>query len=252
MAAFIEPELVARYQTNSLNINWQSAFEATFGRTKSLEEDIRDALEFKKDDISVAEYCDKVDKMVDQIMRHKPDRKAIWKMVVAASLNNSDMKKEFLTKKPPDSTGNAKYFSTIDLGNAYYQVELDESSKLKTAFSTRTQQYCFNRMPFGIAAAPVTFQRLMNRVLGKLNWKIAIVYLDDIIIYSNDITKHYENLKLVFDQIKASGLKIKLSKCTFLKQEVKFLGHILTKDGLMTDPDKTKTIQEMQVPKCIK
>ena len=114
MAAFIEPELVARYQTNSLNIDWQSAFEATFGRTRSLEEDIRDALEFKKDDISVAEYCDKMDKMVDQIMRHKPDRKAIWKMVVAASLNNSDMKKEFLAKKPLDSTDLKKQLQTIE------------------------------------------------------------------------------------------------------------------------------------------
>ena len=139
-----------------------------------------------------------------------------------------------------DSLGEAKYFSTIDLGNAYYQVELEETSKLKTAFSTRTQQYCFNRMPFGIAAAPATFQRLMNKVLGDLNWKIAIVYLDDIIIYSKDKTKHYEHLKIIFDKIRASGLKIKLDKCKFLKQEVKFLGHILPKDGLMTDPEKLR------------
>ena len=116
-----------------------------------------------------------------------------------------------------DSLGGAKYFSTIDLGNAYYQVELDDSSKLKTAFSTRTQHFCFNRMPFGIAAAPATFQRLMNKVLGELNWKVAIVYLDDIIIYSETQQKHYENLKIVFDKIKDSGLKIKLEKCTFLK-----------------------------------
>ena len=74
-----------------------------------------------------------------------------------------------------DSLGNAQYFSTLDLGNAYYQVELDEASKVKTAFSTRSQQYGFNRMPFGIAVVPATFQRLMNRVLGELNWKVAIV-----------------------------------------------------------------------------
>ena len=76
-----------------------------------------------------------------------------------------------------DSFGGSRYFSTLDLGNAYYQIELEESSKKKTAFSTRDRQYCFKRIPFGIAAAPATFQKMMSRMLGSLNWKIAIVYL---------------------------------------------------------------------------
>jgi len=151
-----------------------------------------------------------------------------------------------------DNLGSAQFFSTIDFGNAYYQVELEESSKLKTAFSSRSQQYCFNRMPFGIAAAPATFQRLMNKVLDDLNWKIAIVYLDDIIVYSRTKEQHIENLKCVFEKIEKSGLKIKLEKCAFLKQEVKFLGHVLTKEGLSTDPEKTKAIMEMEAPKCVK
>jgi len=78
----------------------------------------------------------------------------------------------------------AKYFTSIDLGNAYYQVELTEDSKFETIFSTKGAQYYFNRMPFGIAAAPATFQKLMNKVLGPLNWKEAVVYLDDILIFS--------------------------------------------------------------------
>ena len=93
-----------------------------------------------------------------------------------------------------DSMGKAQYFSTIDLGQAYYQVELTEESKLKTAFSTKTKQYCFNRMPFGIAAAPATFQRLMNKVIDNLNWKVAITYLDDIIVFSSDKEQHYNCL----------------------------------------------------------
>ena len=151
-----------------------------------------------------------------------------------------------------DHIGNAKYFSTLDLGNAYYQIELEEASKEKTAFSTRNRQYCFNRMPFGIAAAPATFQRMMNKMLEDLNWKIALVYLDDIIIFSKSKEEHYHNLQLVFEKIKQHGLKVKLKKCHFLKESVKFLGHILTKDGLSTDPDKLKAIQEMPTPKCIK
>ena len=114
-----------------------------------------------------------------------------------------------------DHIGNARYFSTLDLGNAYYQIELEEASKEKTAFSTRNRQYCFNRMPFGIAAAPATFQRMMNKMLEDLNWKIALVYLDDIIIFSKSKEEHYHNLQLVFEKIKQHGLKVKLKNVIF-------------------------------------
>ena len=151
-----------------------------------------------------------------------------------------------------DSMGKAKYFSTIDLGQAYYQVELTEDSKLKTAFSTKTKQYCFNRMPFGIAAAPATFQKLMNKVIDDLNWKVAITYLDDIIVFSPSKEQHYKDLESVFEKIKNSGLKVKPTKCHFLNQKVKFLGHELSQDGLATDPSKITAIQQRQRPKCLK
>ena len=96
----------------------------------------------------------------------------------------------------------------IRLGNAFYQVELNEQSKKKTAFSTKNEQYCFNRMPFGIAAAPATFQKLMNKVLGPLNWKEAIVYLDDILIFSSTIKEHIKRVRNVLERIKEAGLKL--------------------------------------------
>ena len=86
-----------------------------------------------------------------------------------------------------DALYDTKYFSSIDLGNAYYQVELEETSQEKTAFSTKTGQFCFNRMPFGIAAAPGTFQELMTKVLEGMQNKGTTVYLDDILIYSKTI-----------------------------------------------------------------
>ena len=89
-----------------------------------------------------------------------------------------------------DSPRGTKWFSSFNLGNAYYQVELEDSSKLKTAFSTRSGQFCFTRMPFGIAAAPVTFQRLMNDILGDMIWKEALVYLDDILVFSDSEAEH--------------------------------------------------------------
>ena len=151
-----------------------------------------------------------------------------------------------------DVLNGSKYFTTLDLGNAYYQVELDEESKIKTAFSTKFEQYCFNRMPFGIAAAPATFQKLMNKVLGELNWKEAVVYLDDILIFAKTKEEHIKRLRNVFQRIKESGLKLKKEKCQFLKKETKFLGHIINQDGIRTEDSKILAIKNYDRPKCIK
>ena len=149
-----------------------------------------------------------------------------------------------------DRLNGSRYFSSIDLGNAYYQVELDDASKPKTAFSTKTGQYCFNRMPFGIAAGPGTFQELMEKVVGTV--KGALVYLDDILIFTDTIEKHYTVLEDVLRKIDQAGLRINPEKCHILKKEIKFLGHILNKDGIQTDPAKLEAIMTYQKPKCIK
>jgi transposase InsO family protein len=145
-----------------------------------------------------------------------------------------------------------KYFSTIDLGNAYYQVELDEESKTKTAFSTKSGQYCFNRMPFGIAAAPATFQKLMTIVLGDLNWKEAVVYLDDILIFSKTLQEHKDRLNRVLSRIGDAGLRVNPEKCKFFKSETKFLGHVINQEGIQTDSSKIEAIVKFERPKCIK
>ena len=143
-----------------------------------------------------------------------------------------------------------RYFTSIDLGNAYYQVELEEDSKLKTAFSTKLGQFCFNRMPFGIAAAPGTFQELMTKVLGGIEQ--TVVYLDDILIFSKSLEQHYEALDKVLDQIGKAGLRINPEKCHILKTEVKFLGHVINDKGIQTDPSKLEAIKTFEKPKCVK
>ena len=151
-----------------------------------------------------------------------------------------------------DILNGAKYFSTIDLGSAYYQVELEEESKEKTAFSTKTGQFCFNRMPFGIAAAPATFQKLMTTVLGEIIWKEAVVYLDDILIFGKNKEEHLHRLERVMKRIDNAGLKVNPEKCLFMKEELKFLGHIINSDGIQTDKGKLEAIQNFERPKCIK
>lgn len=151
-----------------------------------------------------------------------------------------------------DTLHGTKYFSSIDLGNAYYQVELEKDSQEKTAFSTKSGQFCFNRMPFGIAAAPGTFQELMTKVLGNMKGNGAVVYLDDILIYSETLEEHFKRLNAVFKKISKAGLRINPDKCQLLKKEVKFLGHIINENGIKTDPKKIEAIQTFERPKCIK
>ena len=149
-----------------------------------------------------------------------------------------------------DYLGGAKYFSSIDLGNAYYQVELDSESQLKTAFSTKTGQFCFQRMPFGIAAAPGTFQELMTKVLRGLEG--TMVYLDDILVFATSMEEHYSRLDKVLERVGKAGLRINPEKCHFLKEELKFLGHIINKSGVQTDPSKTEAIRTFERPQCVK
>ena len=102
-----------------------------------------------------------------------------------------------------ESLGQAKYFSTLDLTSGYWQVEVAEHDKHKTAFSTPMGLFEANRMPFGLQNAPSTFQRLMTCCFGDLNFTHLLIYLDDIIIFSASFSDHLERLQLVFRQ--ASG-----------------------------------------------
>lgn len=149
-----------------------------------------------------------------------------------------------------DRLNGAKFFSSIDLGNAYYQVELDKESQEKTAFSTKSGQFCFVRMPFGIAAAPATFQELMTKVLNGMEG--AMVYLDDILIFASDMETHFKRLGKVLERVKSAGLRINPEKCQIMRREIKYLGHVINDQGIQTDPEKVKAIKEFEKPKCVK
>ena len=127
-------------------------------------------------------------------------------------------------------TGN-KYFSTIDIKSAFWQIELEEDSKDMTAFSTPTGHYRFKRMPFGLCNSPLTYMRLMNQVLTGLLGNTANVFLDDVLIASTTAEEHFVKLDLVLSRLKAAGLKVKLEKCHFLQEKVVYLGHQIDHHG---------------------
>ncbi|CAM4797928.1 unnamed protein product [Rotaria magnacalcarata] len=151
-----------------------------------------------------------------------------------------------------DSLQEAKFISTLDLRSGYWQVEMDKDSKEKTAFITHRGLYEFNVMPFGLTNAPATFQRLMDIVLAGLKWQCCLVYIDDIIVYSPNFEQHLLDLEKVFLALREANLTLKASKCCFCRKEMKYLGHVVTQNGIKPDPTLTKAVTDFPQPKPIK
>ena len=151
-----------------------------------------------------------------------------------------------------DSLNGACIFTSLDLKSGYWQVELDEESIPLTAFTVGLLGFyeCV-RMPFGLTNAPATFQRLMESCLGELHLDWCIIYLDDIIIFSKNPDDHITRLEGVFEKLAKAGLKLKPSKCEFFRSSLKYLGHIVSKDGIATDPRKIEAIQKWPRPKTV-
>src|SRR5919206_993985 len=150
-----------------------------------------------------------------------------------------------------DKFQGSQWFSSIDLASGYWQVEMDEDDREKTAFIIEEGLYEFNVMPFGLCNAPATFQRLMHEVLGDLIYTKAPVYIDDINTHSKTFEQHLDDLQEVFDKIRKAGLKLKLEKCNFCMPEVKFLGHVVGRDGIKTSEKLIEKIKNYPTPKNI-
>lgn len=122
----------------------------------------------------------------------------------------------------------------------------------KTTFQTHLGHYEFRVMPFGLTGAPGTFQKAMNHTLAPLLRKCALVFFDDILIYSASLEDHISHLQQVFQLLAKDEWKVKLSKCKFAKQQVAYLGHIINSSGVSTDPVKIQAIAAWPLPTNIK
>ena len=147
-----------------------------------------------------------------------------------------------------DALGDAKYFSTLDLRQGYWQVENDPETADKTTFITRRGAFKFKVLPFGLSNAPAVFQRLMNMVMQGLTWEACLVFLDDIIVISSTFEQHLDRLSAVFGRLGSANLKLKPSKCKLFQLKVKFLGSVVSAKGIEPDPDKLAAISDWPVP----
>ncbi|KAL7290673.1 hypothetical protein TKK_0015430 [Trichogramma kaykai] len=152
-----------------------------------------------------------------------------------------------------DNLRNAEFLSTIDLSQAYHQIPMDEDSKEITAFIVQGKGlFEYKRMPYGLTNAPATFQRAMDQLFGPTWAPNVFVYMDDIIIATKTFEEHTYWLRKVLRRLKDANLRVNREKSKFCRPEAKFLGYIVDRNGLRTDPDKTKAVLDCKPPKNIK
>ena len=167
------------------------------------------------------------------------------------ALNNITIKNKYPLPRVDDlldQLSTARYFTKLDLTSGYWQVRIRENVIPKTAFRTRYGHYEFMVMPFGLTNAPATFQYLMNSIFQDFLDDFVIVYLDDIMIYSKTYEDHLIHLEKVFTKLQENKLYAKLRKCEFAKQEVQYLGHIVSENSIKPEEDKIKAIKDWKQP----
>nr|AAN04909.1 Putative polyprotein [Oryza sativa Japonica Group] len=150
-----------------------------------------------------------------------------------------------------DQLKGATVFSKIDLRSGYHQLRICEEDIPKTAFTTRYGLYEFTVMSFGLTNAPAFFMNLMNKVFMEYLDKFVVVFIDDILIYSQSEEDHQHHLRLVLGKLREHQLYAKLSKCEFWLPEVKFLGHVISAKGVAVDPETVTAVTDWKQPKTV-
>ena len=169
-------------------------------------------------------------------------------------LNKLTVKNKYLLPRIDDLFDQLKgvsIFSKIDLRSGYHQLRIKDVDVHKTAFRTRYGHYEFLVMPFGLTNAPAAFMNLMNRVFRPHVDQFVVVFIDDILVYSKDRESHDTHLQVVLETLRKEQLYAKLSKCGFWMNEVSFLGHIVSKEGIRVDPKKIGVVVEWKPPRNV-
>ena len=169
-------------------------------------------------------------------------------------LNRVTMKNKYLLPRIDDlfdQLNGACYFSKIDLRFGYHQLRVQDSDIPKTAFFTRYGHFEFVVMSFGLTNAPTAFMDLMNRIYRPYLDQFVVVFVDDILIYSKGRAEYEQHLQLALQVVKENQFYAKLEKCDFWLQEIQFLGHMVSKEGIPVDSAKVEVVMRWERPKSV-
>ena len=142
--------------------------------------------------------------------------------------------------------------SMLDMVGGYSQLEIDERDRHKTAFITKYGQFEHVKLAFGLCNSPATFSRVIQLVLQGLSWRECLAYLDDVIVLGKDFDNHLENLTKVFDRFRHYNLKLKPKKYNLFQSEVKFLGKIVSAEGVKVNPGNVEIVKKWPIPRSKK
>jgi hypothetical protein len=180
--------------------------------------------------------------------------KTQWLCVDYRPLNAATVKNEYPLPRIDllfDHLIGAQVFSKIDLCSGYHQIKICEDDITKIAFSTRYDLYEYLVMSFGLTNAPAHFMYLMNSVFMEELDKFAVVFIDDILVFSKSMKEHEEHLRIVLQRLRDHQLYVKFSKCEFWLTKVQFLGHVVSSEGISVDPSKDREVLDWKPPRTV-
>ena len=184
------------------------------------------------------------------VLVRKRDGSVRW-CIDMRKLNNVTIKDRFplpLIEECVDALEGCMYFSTLDMASGYYQLEVSEEDRPKTAFVTKYGLFQFQRMPFGLCNAPATFSRAMSLVLRGLSWSTVIAFLDDVIVLGKSFKEHTTNLREVLGRFCSYGMKLKPKKCQMFRSSVLFLGKVVSRTGVSVNPANVEKVLNWKQP----
>lgn len=225
------------------------SYPVPFSKRKAMQEELNKMIELGIIEESKSPYNNPLVCVVkkDSSIRACLDSRKLNQHLVA-DRQSTEMTEEIFQK----FTG-AKYFTTLDLTQGFWQVELDKESRKYVAFTYGGRNLQFKRLPFGLSVSTALFTKALNKILGPEFFDYVTCYVDDILISTTTTFKdHLDHIDKVLSRLRENGVTVKLKKSEFLKQRVKFLGYILSDEGITMDPEKIDKIKNFRTPRNLK